>query len=114
MPTSISRILRIANVPVDLRRHPHGWHTCSARDCIQQPNMLILQWRERAGRPYLARLHFCETHADRWCTRHGITLHDVPTIDFWDERRPDEPTPYWPAEWLPVMLVEPHPPTTSL
>jgi hypothetical protein len=104
--TSITRIIRITNVPTDLKSQRYGFHTCSSRQCDQAPTTLLLQWRQFWGRPRLTRLHLCEAHAARWCRLREVTLRDVPTIDFWDERRPSQPTPDWPEELLPAYPVE--------
>ena len=112
MLKAITRIIRITNIPPDLASQRHGFHTCSARNCTQQPTTLILQWRQFHGRPRLERFTLCEPHAVRWCRVHYVPLPAVPTIDFWDARRPDQPTPHWPEELLPALPVVP-PPTSQ-
>jgi hypothetical protein len=110
---AITRIIAITNIPADLKNQRWGFHTCSHRDCRKQPTLLILQWRQFYGRPRLTRLQLCETDAARWCRLHEVNRGDIPTIDFWDARRPGQPTPDWPEELLPALPVVPQPTTTG-
>ena len=103
---AITRIIEITNVPADLKNQRYGFSRCTFRNCDAQPTTLILQWRQFHGRPRLTRIELCEPHAARWRRMWGVARHDVPTIDFWDERRPDQPTPSWPEELIPALPVE--------
>jgi hypothetical protein len=103
----LTQVLRITDIPPDLKTQRHGFDTCSFRACQADPCLLILTYREFHGRPRQVRLHLCEAHAALWCKLRGLRLADVPTIPFWDARRPDQPTPYWPEELLPTLPVEP-------
>jgi hypothetical protein len=89
-----------------------GFSRCRYGQCRAAPMTLILQYRQRStwSKPALYRIGLCADHAAQWCRLWGVRRAEIPTIDFWDPRRPDQPTVLWPEEWIPALTVAPKSP----
>ena len=101
------RIVHIVDVPapavLEAQRLGFGW--CASKRCPEAPTYLLFMDFLRGGRVITQTRRYCPAHAVHWCAVHQVEAASIPTIPFWDGRHPDQPTPFWDVEELPVLHV---------
>jgi hypothetical protein len=68
---------------------------------------MLFRTLQRNENVFLRRDRLCDAHAKEWCDAYDVAPADVPAVDFIDSRNLLTPTPGWPVDNLPVLVLAP-------